>query len=238
VFNKFLDVVCAIFSSLEKSLHRRSGKPSRSDPIKKPLIDVPHVFRIDPRADSDQPFSIKVFLRTDGWGDNDRQTKKELQENIDALRKELEEKGKLAEDRLNQLKYLQADFDNYRKNFERERENIVRLANEGLISDLLVVVDDFERALSIMKDGKDKDGVKMVYGNLIKILENQGLQPIETSGKKFDPNFHEVLCKEVCDKDDGLILEELQRGFMLKSRVIRPSKVKIAENQESGEKDG
>jgi molecular chaperone GrpE len=170
--------------------------------------------------------------------DNDRQTKKELQENIDALRKELEEKGKLAEDRLNQLKYLQADFDNYRKNFERERENIVRLANEGLISDLLVVVDDFERALSIMKDGKDKDGVKMVYGNLIKILENQGLRPIETSGKKFDPNFHEVLCKEVCDKDDGLILEELQRGFMLKSRVIRPSKVKIAENQESGEKDG
>jgi molecular chaperone GrpE len=170
--------------------------------------------------------------------DNDRQTKKELQENIDALRKELEEKGKLAEDRLNQLKYLQADFDNYRKNFERERENIVRLANEGLISDLLVVVDDFERALSIMQDGKDKDGVKMVYGNLIKILENQGLRPIETSGKKFDPNFHEVLCKEVCDKDDGLILEELQRGFMLKSRVIRPSKVKIAENQESGEKDG
>ena len=170
--------------------------------------------------------------------DNDRQTKKELQENIDALRKELEERGKLAEDRLNQLKYLQADFDNYRKNFERERENIVRLANEGLISDLLVVVDDFERALSIMKDGKDKDGVKMVYGNLIKILENQGLRPIETSGKKFDPNFHEVLCKEACDKDDGLILEELQRGFMLKSRVIRPSKVKIAENQESGEKDG
>jgi len=170
--------------------------------------------------------------------DNDRQTKKELQENIDALIKELEEKGKLAEDRLNQLKYLQADFDNYRKNFERERENIVRLANEGLISDLLVVVDDFERALSIMKDGKDKDGVKMVYGNLIKILENQGLRPIETSGKKFDPNFHEVLCKEACDKDDGLILEELQRGFMLKSRVIRPSKVKIAENQESGEKDG
>jgi len=170
--------------------------------------------------------------------DNDRQTKKELQENIDALRKELEERGKLAEDRLNQLKYLQADFDNYRKNFERERENIVRLANEGLIIDLLVVVDDFERALSIMKNGKDKDGVKMVYSNLIKILENQGLRPIETAGKKFDPNFHEVLCKEVCDKDDGFILEELQKGFMLKSKVIRPSKVKIVENQESGERDG
>jgi molecular chaperone GrpE len=163
---------------------------------------------------------------------NDEQTKKELQENIDALRKELEKKDKLAEDRLNQLKYLQADFDNYRKNFERERENIISLANEGLIRDLLVVVDDFERALSIMQDGKDKDGLKMVYSNLIKILENYGLRQIETAGKKFDPNFHEVMYKEVSDKDDGFILEELQKGFTLKSRVIRPSKVKIAENKD------
>jgi len=163
---------------------------------------------------------------------NDEQTKKELQENIDALRKELEKKDKLAEDRLNQLKYLQADFDNYRKNFERERENIISLANEGLIRDLLVVVDDFERALSIMQDGKDKDGLKMIYSNLIKILENYGLRQIETAGKKFDPNFHEVMYKEVSDKDDGFILEELQKGFTLKSRVIRPSKVKIAENKD------
>ena len=169
---------------------------------------------------------------------NDSQTIKQLQDNIDALRKELEGKDNLAKDRLDQLKYLQADFDNYRKNFERERDNIIRLANEYLISDLLVVVDDLERALSIMKDGKDKEGVKMVYNNLIKILENQGLRPIETSGKKFDPNFHEVLCKEACEKEDGLILEELQRGFMLKSKVIRPSKVKISEKQTEDGKDG
>jgi len=165
-------------------------------------------------------------------------TNEELQESVDVLRKKLEEKAKLAEDRLSQLRYLQADFENYRKNFERERENIIRLANEDLISDLLVVVDDFERALSAMKECKDKEGVMMVYSNFIKILENKGLRPIETSGKKFDPNLHEALCREACEKDDGLILEELQRGFMLKSKVIRPSKVKISEKQTEDRKDG
>lgn len=165
-------------------------------------------------------------------------TNEELQESVDVLRKKLEEKAKLAEDRLRQLRYLQADFENYRKNFERERENIIRLANEDLISDLLVVVDDFERALSAMRESKDKRGVMMVYSNFVKILENKGLRPIETSGKKFDPNLHEALCREACEKDDGLILEELQKGFMLKSKVIRPSKVKIAEKPGAGEKNG
>ena len=165
-------------------------------------------------------------------------TNEELQESVDVLRKKLEEKAKLAEDRLSQLRYLQADFENYRKNLERERENIIRLANEDLISDLLVVVDDFERALSAMKECKDKEGVMMVYSNFIKILENKGLRPIETSGKKFDPNLHEALCREACEKDDGLILEELQKGFMLKSKVIRPSKVKISEKQTEDRKDG
>lgn len=165
-------------------------------------------------------------------------TNEELQESVDVLRKKLEEKAKLAEDRLSQLRYLQADFENYRKNFERERENIISLANEDLISDLLVVVDDFERALSAMKESKDKEGVMIVYSNFIKILENKGLRSIETSGKKFDPNLHEALCREACEKDDGLVLEELQRGFMLKSKVIRPSKVKISEKQTEDGKDG
>jgi len=165
-------------------------------------------------------------------------TNEELQESVDVLRKKLEEKAKLAEDRLSQLRYLQADFENYRKNFERERENIIRLANEDLISDLLVVVDDFERALSAMRESKDKEGVMMVYSNFVKILENKGLRTIETTGKKFDPNLHEALCREACEKDDGLILEELQKGFMLKSKVIRPSKVKMAEKPGAGEKNG
>lgn len=143
------------------------------------------------------------------------------------IKKELEETKKIAEDRLNQLKYLQADFDNYRKKFEKEKEDIIRLANENLIKELIVILEDFERALNEIKDEKIKEGLKLVYSNFLKLLEKHGLKHIEALGKKFDYNLHEVISKEHSEKEDGIITEEFQKGFMLKSKVIRPSKVKI-----------
>ncbi len=145
--------------------------------------------------------------------------------------KALEEKTKLAEDRLNQIKYLQADFDNYRKNFEKEKRSIIKLANENLIKELLVILDDFEKALKLIENETNKEGLAMLHAKFFKILQSNGLKEIESLGKKFDPNFHEALYKEVCDKEDGCIIEELQKGFMLESKVIRPSKVKIAEKR-------
>lgn len=154
-------------------------------------------------------------------------TKKELKEKIENLQRELEGKTKLAEERLNQLKYLQADFDNYRKNFEKEKEKIIEFANENLIKELLVIVDDFNRALQSL----DKEGLIMLYKNFFKILENHGLRKIEVLGKKFDPYHHEALLKEESDKEDGIVLEEIQPGYMLKSKIIRHSKVKVADNK-------
>lgn len=153
-----------------------------------------------------------------------------LQEKLVELQREVEEKARLAEERLNQLRYLQADFDNYRKSLDREKEQIIELANESLIKELLVVLDDFERALQSMKEGKDKEGLLMLYKNFYKILENHGLRPIEALGRKFDPYYHEAVLREKSDREEGTILEELQRGYMLKSKVIRHSKVKVAEN--------
>ncbi len=158
-------------------------------------------------------------------------TKKELQEKIENLQKELEEKTKLAEERLNQLKYLQADFDNYRKKFEKEKEKIIEFANENLIRELLAVVDDFERALQSLENEKNKEGLLMLHKNFSKVLENHGLARIDTLGKKFDPYQHEALLKEKSDKEDGTILEEIQPGYMLKSKVIRHAKVKVADNK-------
>ena len=152
--------------------------------------------------------------------------KNELQE----LRKELEEQKKLAEDRLNKLKYLHADFDNYRKKFEKEKENIIDLANENIIKEMLTVIDDFERSLNEIKEEKTKKGLELVFKNLLKILEKNGLKRIEALGKQFDPNFHEALVKEKSNKE-GEVLEEFQKGFMLKSKLIRPSRVKIAEKE-------
>lgn len=168
-----------------------------------------------------------------------QETKKQLQVTIEKLRTELEERTELADERLNQLKYLQADFDNYRKKFEKERQDIIELANENLVKELLMIIDDFERALLLVENEKNKEGLILLHKNFFKILEKHGLKKIDALGKKFDSNFHEVLCKEVSGEENDTILEEMQKGFMLKSKVIRPSKVKIAEKVvKEGEKNG
>lgn len=156
-------------------------------------------------------------------------------EDIEQLKKELDEQTRQAEERLDQLKYLQADFDNFRKWYAKEKDVITSLANERLIQDLLVVLDDFERALPAIEQEKNKEGMRMVFKKLVKILSDYGLEPIECVGKKFDPNIHEALCRERCGKETGTVLEDLGKGYRLKSKVIRPSKVKIAE-QVTGEK--
>ncbi len=165
-------------------------------------------------------------------------TKGQLRERIKELQKELEEKINLAEERLNQLKYLQADFENYRKNFEKEKERIIDLANENLITELLVIVDDFDRALRLIENEKNKEGLIMLHKNFLRILENYGLKKIEALGKKFDPYYHEVILKEKSEKEDGTVLDEIQHGYTLKTKVVRHSKVKISENMDGGDKDG
>jgi molecular chaperone GrpE len=156
-------------------------------------------------------------------------------ETLEQLKKELEDQTRQAEERLNQLKYLQADFDNFRRWQAKEKEDITSRANERLITDLLVILDDFERALPSLEQEKNKEGMQMVYKKLVKLLSGYGLEPIDCVGKKFDPNCHEALCRERCGEETDTVLEDLGKGYRLKSRVIRPSKVKIAE-QVTGEK--
>lgn len=158
-----------------------------------------------------------------------KKSTKDFEKIIDQLNKHLNEKSKLAEDRLTQLKYLQADFDNYRKKFDKEKEDIIKLANENLVKELIIIVDEFELSLNEVKDEKIKKGLELIHKNLLKILDKHGLKQIECLGKKFDHNYHEVLMKENSDKD-GIVLEEFQKGYMLRNKVIRTSKVKIGEN--------
>jgi len=154
----------------------------------------------------------------------------DLQQEIAHLQRELDEARKLAEERLTRLQYLQADFDNYRKSLEREREQVIQLAGESLVRDLLPVLDDLERALPALSQEKNREGFVLFSRKLHKILESHGLRSIESHGKRFDPNFHEAIAKGGSSEEDGTILEEYQRGYLLRSKVIRPSKVKIAEH--------
>ena len=159
-----------------------------------------------------------------------------MTEDLEQVKQDLENQTRLAEERLDQLKYLQADFDNYRKWSEKDKASTIAFANESLITDLLVILDDFEHALPSLEQEQNREGMKMVQKKMVKILEEYGLHAIESTGKKFDPHFHDVLCKEKCDKEPDTILSDIERGYLLKTKVIRPSKVVIAEK--IGEREG
>lgn len=163
-----------------------------------------------------------------------------MTEDLEQVKKDLDEQTRLAEERLNRLKYLQADFDNYRKWSEKEKASIIALANENLIKDLLVILDDFEHALPSLGEEKNREGIMMIQKKMVKILRDYGLQPIDCVGRKFDPHLHEVICRERCNEESNTILEEISKGYQLKSKVIRPSKVKIAEHiaEDEGENNG
>ncbi len=152
------------------------------------------------------------------------------EEQLQELKQELEEKDKTAQEYLERLKYLQAEFDNYHKNVEKERENTLKYAKEGLILRLLEVYESLEKALENGREdtGHMYEGVGMIYNEFKRALETEGLSEIKAVGEKFDPFKHEALNVEEDDtKDPNTIVEEYQKGYMLGDKVIRYSKVKV-----------
>ena len=145
------------------------------------------------------------------------------------------EKEKIAE-LTETLQRLQAEFENYKKRIEKESAEFVKYAKAELIQRLLPTLDTFKIALKSTKDNeKFVKGMEMVYAQFVSTLQSEGLKPIEAVGKKVDPYLHEVMLKEKSDKDEGIVLEELQKGYMLNDKVLRHSKVKISEKSEKEE---
>ena len=135
------------------------------------------------------------------------------------------------------LQRLQAEFENYKKRIDKDKEEFVKYSKADVINRLLPVLDTFEIALKNTKDQeKFVKGMEMVYTQIFSTFENEGLRPIDTKGKKFDPFYHEVMLKQTSDKDEGMILEELQKGYMLNDKVLRHSKVKISEKKKVDDK--
>jgi len=144
-----------------------------------------------------------------------------------------EDAGKAAE-YWDRLLRVQADFDNTRKRLEREKQDFIKFANEGIILELLNVLDDLERTVGLAQS-KHQDlsaflkGVEMILAHLYEMLKEYGVKPIEAEGKLFDPNYHEALMQaENKDVPEHTILEELQKGYLLNDRIIRTSKVKVS----------
>lgn len=147
---------------------------------------------------------------------------------------ELENKVK---DSLDQILRLRAEFENTKKRLERDKMEAIKYANEELLSEILPVVDNIDRALASISEGHDpekvKKGLKIAQDELHKVLEEHGVEIVKSVGQDFDPNLHEaVAVLETNDTEDGKVVDEIQRGYLLNGRLIRPSRVRIAKKIE------
>lgn len=148
------------------------------------------------------------------------------------------EKAK-AEEYLAGWQRAQADFINYKRRCELEKDDLIKYGNAGLISNILPVLDDFELAFSHIPKGEAKTdwvkGMKALERKFITFLENQGVTEIKALGEPFDPNLHEAMMQT--EGDEGIIVQEFQKGYKLTDRVIRHSKVAVGDGRHKSDKE-
>lgn len=144
-----------------------------------------------------------------------------------------EERDRLAAEKAEMQDRLlrgRAEFDNFRRRAERDRSEYLQFASMDVVRDLLPLLDDFERALKAPGAGEDyAKGVELIYSRFVETLKKTGLEPIETAGRKFDPNLHEAIGRvESEEAEDQTILGEMQRGYLFKGKLLRPAWVQVA----------
>ncbi len=154
-----------------------------------------------------------------------------IEEQYEAKLAELQAK---LDDEENRHLRLRADFDNMRRRNQLDREAAEKYRAQSLLADLLPVIDNFERALQVEATSEETasivKGIEMVYRSLIEATEKEGLQIIKAEGEQFDPNVHQAVMQEQdSEKETGVVLRELQKGYMLKDRVLRPTMVSVNE---------
>jgi molecular chaperone GrpE len=170
------------------------------------------------------------------------QETKAIKADIARLERTLEEERRRNEELLTNLRYLQADFENYRKRVDREIRDLEEFSTVGLIRKLIPVLDDLDLAVATATKAEDKgllEGVKMVQKSLDSALESEGLREIKAIGVPFDPSSHEAI-ESVPGKDNpqDMVIEEMRKGYTFKGKVLRPSAVKVetaARQGKSGE---
>ena len=153
----------------------------------------------------------------------------EQAEDIETLQQALAEEKERAEKYLTNWQRCQADFVNYKQRAEQEKGEIIEFANSALASTLLPIMDDLERALASvpteLEESNWTEGIRLIYNKLKTSLEAQGLTEIQARGEPFDPRLHEAVMQQ--DGKEGIVIEELQKGYKFKEKVIRPSLVTV-----------
>ena len=161
-------------------------------------------------------------------------TDSETDENVDTLREKLTAVQAESKTNYDQLLRVSAEFENYKKRTGRELDAFRKYATESLVKELLPVIDNLERAIESASDNSEAnacviEGVQMTYQELLKILEKFNVSPIEAMDKPFDPTFHQaILQEETADKPGNVVIKEMQRGYMMHDRLLRPAMVVVS----------
>ena len=163
-----------------------------------------------------------------------KQGDKKEAELIRKLEKDLEEANQKIEELTNVSQRAMADLQNFKRRTEEDKKNLVSFANVNLILEILPILDNFERAIKHQPkaafDSKDwLEGIMQIYNQLQQFLEKQGLEQISAKGEKYNPNLHEAMLH--VEGKDGIILDELEKGYILKGKIIRPTKVSVGNGQ-------
>ncbi|MGM0453453.1 MAG: nucleotide exchange factor GrpE [Thermodesulfobacteriota bacterium] len=173
----------------------------------------------------------------------DAEGKGKSKDELESVKEELDTVKQEAAETYDRLLRMTADFENYKKRSQRDREDQKKFANESLIKDLLPVIDNLERALVAAKEQQSSDaghggnmveGVEMTLNEIVKILKDYNVTAVEAQGKPFDPTYHEAVMQEESDQyPENTVINELQKGYMLHDRLIRPAMVVVSKGGSS-----
>jgi molecular chaperone GrpE len=171
----------------------------------------------------DEDLSVSTIVK--------EQEAKAIKGDLARLEKSLDEERRRNEELLTNLRYLQADFENYRKRVDREIRELEEFSTLGLVRKLVPVLDDLELAVASATKAADQgllEGVKMVQKNLASALESEGLREIKAVGEPFNPSAHEAVDKvQGTGNSEDIVVEEMRKGYTFKGKVLRPSAVKV-----------
>ncbi|MCM3339641.1 nucleotide exchange factor GrpE [Paenibacillus sp. MER TA 81-3] len=149
------------------------------------------------------------------------------------LHTELEQAKEQADEHYQRYLRTQADFDNFRRRTMKEKEDLAKYASAKVITELLPVLDNFERALSTGQEASETEsfvkGVDMIFRQIQQVMEQEGVQPMNAVGEPFNPEYHQAIMQVESDEyEEGFVVEEVQKGYMLKDKVLRPAMVKVS----------
>lgn len=192
----------------------------------------------DDKEDMEQVKHDEAPEKDHAAGPEEHKKKKTREDLIHEQEKTIAEQEKEIGELKDRLLYQQAEFENFKKLKAKEKQEALRFGNETLVKEILPVIDNLERAIEhASKTGESKaivEGVELTLSGLLKVLEKFGVQRVEAQGKKFDPNLHEAVYEEERkDVAPGTVVGELQKGYIMDGRLLRPAMVSVAKKPET-----